>query len=99
MNAGLIYELTDLIKSGNPLAKRNWPGKTSTLFMEDAARVVLWFTLHKELINNEVFLVAGGEQYPVGQILDEIKNLTDNAVGKNTAECFKIEYCLKIINP
>jgi nucleoside-diphosphate-sugar epimerase len=75
MRAGLIYELTHLVRAGSLWGRIHWSGKTSALFVEDAARVVLWFASHAPE-KSDVFLVAGEPCYPVGQILDEIRSLS-----------------------
>jgi nucleoside-diphosphate-sugar epimerase len=75
MRAGLIYDLTQLVKTGSLLGRINWYGKTSALFVDDAARVVTWFARQRPT-QSDVFLVAGDPCSSVGRLLEEIRSVS-----------------------
>jgi nucleoside-diphosphate-sugar epimerase len=67
MRGGLFYVLADWTNRGQLLAKLNWPGRASFIFVEDAARIVLWFSL-AEAGRNQTYFVTSGETYSVGEL-------------------------------
>jgi nucleoside-diphosphate-sugar epimerase len=67
MRGGLFYVLADWTSHGQFLAKLNWPGRASFIFVEDAARIVLWFSL-AEAGRNQTYFVTSGETYSVGEL-------------------------------
>lgn len=71
MRGGLFYVLADWARRGHFLAKVNWPGRASFIFVEDAARIVLWFCL-TEAGKNQTYFLSSGEMYRVGQLAELI---------------------------
>ncbi|PYU17856.1 MAG: hypothetical protein DMG32_27025 [Acidobacteria bacterium] len=71
MRGGLFYVLADWASRGRLLAKLNWPGRASFIFVEDAARIVLWFSL-AEAGRNQTYFVSSGETYSVGELAELI---------------------------
>jgi nucleoside-diphosphate-sugar epimerase len=67
MRGGLFYVLADWTHRGQLLAKLNWPGRASFIFVEDAARILLWFSL-AEAGRNQTYFVSSGETYSVGDL-------------------------------
>ena len=67
MRGGLFYVLADWASRGQFLAKLNWPGRASFVFVEDAARIVLWFS-SVEAGRNQTYFVSSGETYTIGQL-------------------------------
>jgi nucleoside-diphosphate-sugar epimerase len=67
MRGGLFYVLADWTHRGRLLAKLNWPGRASFIFVEDAARILLWFSL-AEAGRNQTYFVSSGETYSVGDL-------------------------------
>jgi len=71
MRGGLFYVLADWASRGRFLAKLNWPGRASFIFVEDAARIVLWFSL-AEAGRNQTYFVSSGETYTIGELSEWI---------------------------
>jgi nucleoside-diphosphate-sugar epimerase len=71
MRGGLFYVLTDWTSRGQFLAKLNWPGRASFIFVEDAARIVLWFS-SAEAGRNQTYFVSSGETYTIGELAELI---------------------------
>ena len=67
MRGGLFYVLADWGSRGHLLARINWPGKASFIFVEDAARIITWFSTSSEG-RNQVFFVSSGETWTVGDL-------------------------------
>jgi nucleoside-diphosphate-sugar epimerase len=67
MRGGLFYVLADWTSRGQFLAKLNWPGRASFTFVEDAARIVLWFS-SAEAGRNQTYFVSSGETYTIGEL-------------------------------
>jgi len=67
MRGGLFYVLADCASRGQLLARINWPGRASFIFVEDAARILLWFAL-AEAGRNQTYFVSSGETYSVGEV-------------------------------
>jgi len=67
MRGGLFYVLADWASRGQLLAKLNWPGRASFIFVEDAARIVLWSSL-AEAGRNQTYFVTSGETYSIGEL-------------------------------
>ena len=75
MRGGLFYVLADWASRGNYLARVNWPGQASFIFVEDAARIVLWFS-STGAGSNRVYFVSSGETYTVGELAELISRKT-----------------------
>ncbi len=71
MRGGLFYVLANWTNRGQLLAKLNWPGRASFIFVEDAARIVLWFSL-AEAGRNQTYFVSSGETYTIGELAELI---------------------------
>ena len=71
MRGGLFYVLAEWAKRGQLPAKLNWPGRASFIFVQDAARIVLWFSLAEEG-RNQTYFVSSGETYTVGELAEMI---------------------------
>jgi nucleoside-diphosphate-sugar epimerase len=71
MRGGLFYVLADWTSRGRFLAKLNWPGRASFIFVEDAARIMLWFSL-AEAGRNQTYFVSSGETYTVRELAELI---------------------------
>lgn len=71
MRGGLFYVLADWTSRGQFLAKLNWPGRASFVFVEDAARIVLWFS-SAEAGRNQTYFVSSGETYAIGDLAELI---------------------------
>jgi nucleoside-diphosphate-sugar epimerase len=71
MRGGLFYVLADWAGRGHTLARINWPGKASFIFVEDAARILLWLSTADEA-RNQVFFVSSGETASVGDLARSI---------------------------
>jgi nucleoside-diphosphate-sugar epimerase len=67
MRSGLFYVLADWAARGRFLARINWPGRASFIFVEDAARIVLWFS-SAEAGHNQTYFVSSGETYTIGEL-------------------------------
>jgi nucleoside-diphosphate-sugar epimerase len=67
MRGGLFYVLADWASRGQFLAKLNWPGRASFLFVEDAARIMFWFSSAQEG-RNQTYFVSSGETYTIGEL-------------------------------
>jgi nucleoside-diphosphate-sugar epimerase len=67
MRGGLFFVLADWAARGNLLARINWPGKASFIFVEDAARVLLWLSAANEA-RNHTYFVSSGETMSVGDL-------------------------------
>ena len=67
MRGGLFFVLADWASRGNVLARINWPGKASFIFVEDAARVLLWLSTANEA-RNHTYFVSSGETMSVGDL-------------------------------
>lgn len=71
MRGGLFYVLADWTNRRQFLAKVNWPGRASFIFVEDAARIVLWFS-SAEAGRNQTYFVSSGETYTVSDLAELI---------------------------
>ena len=71
MRGGLFYVLADWASRGRFLAKLNWPGRASFTYVEDAARIVLWFA-SAEAGCNQTYFVSSGETYTIGELAELI---------------------------
>ena len=71
MRGGLFYVLADWSNRGRLLAKLNWPGRASFIFVQDAARIVLWFSLAEEG-RNQTYFVSSGETHTIGELSEMI---------------------------
>jgi nucleoside-diphosphate-sugar epimerase len=71
MRGGLFYVLADWASRGRSLAKLNWPGRASFIFVEDAARILLWSTL-AVAGRNQTYFVSSGETYTIGELAARI---------------------------
>jgi nucleoside-diphosphate-sugar epimerase len=71
MRGGLFYVLAEWAKRGQLLAKLNWPGRASFIFVQDAARIVLWFSLAEEG-RNQTYFVSSGETYTIGELAEMV---------------------------
>jgi nucleoside-diphosphate-sugar epimerase len=71
MRGGLFYVLAEWAKRGQFLAKLNWPGRASFIFVQDAARIVLWFSQAEEG-RNQTYFVSSGETYTIGELAEMI---------------------------
>jgi nucleoside-diphosphate-sugar epimerase len=71
MRGGLFYVLAEWAIRGRVFARINWPGRASFIFVEDAARIVLWFS-SAEAGRNQTYFVSSGETYTIGKLADLI---------------------------
>lgn len=71
MRGGLFYVLADWASRGRLLAKLNWPGRASFVFVEDAARILSWLAL-AEAGRNQTYFVSSGETYSIGELAARI---------------------------
>jgi len=67
MRGGLFYVLSDWAGRGHILARVNWPGRASFIFVEDAAKILLWFSL-AEAARNQIYFVSSCETYTIGDL-------------------------------
>ncbi len=75
MKRGLFDRLTESAASGSWLARINWPGKTSVLFVDDLVRL-MWDVGRMPESANQLYCVASDEALSVGEIA--------RAVGRGT---------------
>ena len=71
MRGGLFYVLADWTNRGQLLAKFNWPGRASFIFVEDAARIVLWAS-QADAGRNQTYFVSSGETFTIGELAERI---------------------------
>ncbi len=71
MRSGLFHVLADWAGRGHILARVNWPGRASFIFVEDAARILFWLSL-AEAGRNQVYFVSSGEIHTIGDLADLI---------------------------
>jgi len=71
MRGGLFHVFTTWANQGHFLSRINWPGRASFIFVEDAARILLWFAL-TEAGKNQIYFVCSGEVYTVGRLAEQI---------------------------
>lgn len=55
---GLFDNLEKLIKDNSIISRLNWPGRTGLLNVDDAARIISFFSLHSSKCNFNVYNVA-----------------------------------------
>ena len=55
---GLFDKLEKLIRGNSILSRLNWPGRTGLLNVDDAARIISFFSLHSSKCNFSVYNVA-----------------------------------------
>ena len=67
MRGGLFYVLADWAGRSHMLARINWPGRASFIFVEDAARIISWFSTASEG-RNQIYFVSSGETWTVGDL-------------------------------
>jgi nucleoside-diphosphate-sugar epimerase len=67
MRGGLFYVLADWANRGHVLARINWPGRASFIFVVDAAKIITWFSTANEG-RNQLFFVSSGETWAVGDL-------------------------------
>ena len=71
MRGGLFRVLADWANRGQLLARINWPGRASFTFVEDASKIILWFS-SAEAGRNQVYFVSSGETYTIGELAELI---------------------------
>lgn len=71
MRSGLFYVLADWTLRDQLLARINWPGRASFTFVEDAAKIVLWFSL-AEAGRNQIYFVSSGETCTIAELARHI---------------------------
>ncbi len=71
MRGGLFRVLADWASQGRFLGRINWPGRASFIFVEDAARIVTWFS-YAEAGRNRIYFMTSGETYTIGKLAEAI---------------------------
>ena len=77
MRGGLFYVLADWSSRRQLLGRINWPGRASFIFVEDAARTVLWFS-STEAGRNQIYFLSSGETYTIGELAKAIGSASAN---------------------
>jgi nucleoside-diphosphate-sugar epimerase len=75
MRGGLFYVLSDWVRRNKLFGRINWPGRASFTYVEDAAKIVLWFSSSKAA-SNQIFFVSSGETYTVGELAERMGGKT-----------------------
>jgi nucleoside-diphosphate-sugar epimerase len=71
MRGGLFRVLADGANRGQLLARINWPGRASFTFVEDASKIILWFS-SADAGRNQIYFVSSGETYTIGEVAELI---------------------------
>lgn len=71
MRSGLFYVLADWTNRDQFLARINWPGRASFTFVQDAAKILLWFS-SSEAGRNQIYFVSSGETCTIGELAELI---------------------------
>lgn len=76
---GMFDRLMTLAGKGALLGRLNWPGKTSVIYVDDVAAIMLDLALRPEAAN-ELYCVASDESPTVGEIAQRVGKIIDHPV-------------------